>query len=74
MDIEDLSMEELVDLAKDMLSNPYKYGLKEEQIRQWKFENINEAASRLHEMPENQRDELANGIISVYEEMKLKGL
>lgn len=74
MDVKNMSMYELVELAKDMLATPYKYGLTEERIRQWKFKNISEAASMLHEMPECQRDEVSNGIISVYDEMKKAGL
>lgn len=70
MQLEELSTEEKVAIARDMMMNPGKYGLSEAFIREWKMNNISQASDTVGRISGNLRDELADAAINTYRELK----
>lgn len=68
METNNPNIEELNSLANDMLSNPEKYGLTQDFIRQWVFGNIENGASVLSsaDISQDDADGLADALISAY--------
>lgn len=68
MESKKLSTEEAIALAKDMMADPMKYGLTQEQIRQWAIDGYDKVSGIIEALPEGLRDEAADAAIYAYKE------
>lgn len=60
--------EERLSLARDMLDNPEKFGLSNDFLRKWYFNNLENGAEVLDRITESESDRLSDVLIDVYKE------